>query len=113
VGLFDCGREFGGSLKAHAPLFPRVDKFVAACAKADEIVLRILSESTPRVDVVHLKISQTSAPLAAPAIPLQYLLALFPVRLAIEPHPRSFWERAHLRDGPRAEGLPPLAFVAR
>ncbi len=39
-----------------AALFPRVEKLVAACAKADEIFLGILSESTTGVDVVHLKI---------------------------------------------------------
>ncbi len=57
VGFFDCGREFGGSSKVGVPLFPRVDKLMAACAKADEIFLGILSASTTRVDVVHLKIS--------------------------------------------------------
>ena len=87
-------------------------KSVAACAQGDEIMRGVVSDPAPLVDVVNVELARVPAALAAPAIPLQYPLSLFPVRLAIELHPRSSWKRAHLRDGPRAEGLPPLPFVA-
>ncbi len=44
-------------------------------AEGDEVWLGVVAESAPRVDVVDLEVSTTPAPLAAPAIPLQHLLA--------------------------------------
>ena len=43
---------------------------VAASAQGDEILLGVVSEPTPRVNVVHLEIHQAPAALTAPAVPL-------------------------------------------
>jgi len=47
-------------------------------------VLGIISQPTPRTNVVHLEIRQTSAALTAPAIPLQYLLTQLSVGTRIK-----------------------------
>ncbi len=44
-------------------------------AERDEVLFGIGSQLTPRVDVVDLEVDRTAAALAAPAIPLQHLLA--------------------------------------
>ena len=48
---------------------------VAAGAERDQVLLSVVSEAAPRADVVDLEVSTTPAPLAAPAVSLQHLLA--------------------------------------
>ncbi len=44
---------------------------VAGSAKSDQILFGIVSQLAPRLDMVHFKIGEASASLAAPAIALQ------------------------------------------
>ncbi len=44
-------------------------------AEGDEVLFGIGSQLTPWVDVVDLEIGRSPTPLAAPAVPLQHLLA--------------------------------------
>ena len=46
---------------------------MTAGAQSNEIGFGIVSEQTSRFDVVNLKLDETSAILAAPAIALEYL----------------------------------------
>ncbi len=48
---------------------------MTAGAEGDEDLLGVVAQSPPRVDVVDLEVDRTAAVLAAPAIPLQHLLA--------------------------------------
>ncbi len=43
--------------------------------EGDEVLLGVVPESASRADVVDLEVSTTPAPLAAPAVSLQHLLA--------------------------------------
>ncbi len=69
-------------------------KLVAACAEGDEVVLGVVSELTPRVDVVNMEFDRAPAALAAPAIPLQYLLAEALIGLRVQPKPRPSRQQA-------------------
>jgi len=42
-------------------------------AQSDQILFGVVPEQTPRVEMVHLQISQRSAVLAAPPVPRQHL----------------------------------------
>ena len=44
-------------------------------AEGDEVLLGIVAQSASRADVVDLKVGRPAAVLAAPAVPLQHLLA--------------------------------------
>ncbi len=48
---------------------------VTTGAEGDEIGLGIVTETAPRVDVVHLEVGRAAAGLASPAVALQHLLA--------------------------------------
>jgi hypothetical protein len=50
-----------------------VNFLVTASTQSDEIGLGVVSQTAAWVDVVNLKISKTSAILAAPSITLKYL----------------------------------------
>jgi len=67
-------------------------KLVAARAQGDEIVLGVVSELTPRVNVVNVEFARAPAALAAPAIPLQYPLAEAFIGLRVQPKPRPSWK---------------------
>ena len=64
-----------------------MNNFVAAGAESDQVLLGVVSESAPRVDVVNLKVGRPSAVLAAQAIALQHLLAQSTVGLGVEAKP--------------------------
>ncbi len=63
-------------------------EFVTTCAQSDEVVLGVVSELTPRVNVMDLESARASAALAAPAVPLQYLLAEAFIGFLVQPKPR-------------------------
>ncbi len=48
---------------------------VALGAEGDEVLLVVVAESAPGTDVMHLEIGRAVAVLAAPAVPVQNLLA--------------------------------------
>jgi hypothetical protein len=54
-------------------------------AEGDEVLLGIVAQSPPRVDVVHLEIGCASTVLAAPAVALQDLLVQSAIGLGVEP----------------------------
>ena len=56
-------------------------------AERDEVLFGIGSQLTPRVDVVDLEVCRIAAVLAAPAVPLQHLLAKSTVGLRVEAQP--------------------------
>ena len=57
---------------------------MALRAAGDQIFRGIITQTTPRLNVVDLKIFRSSAELAAPAIPLQYLTAEFAISLGLK-----------------------------
>ena len=63
---------------------------VAHVAKGDEIFFNIVSEKASRLNVVHLKILGTSAPLASPAIARKHLPTKLLIRPLIQAEPRMF-----------------------
>jgi len=82
-------------LTASPLLFSRMYKLVAACAKRDEVMLDVVSELAPRVDVMNIQIVLAPAALAAPAIPLQYLLTQAFVGLRVKLKPRPSWKQIY------------------
>ncbi len=62
-------------------------------AEGDEVLLGVVSESASWVDVVDLEVDRTAAALAAPAIPLQHLLAQLTIGLRVEAEPGPPWEQ--------------------
>ncbi len=71
-----------------------LDVSVAARAEGDQILLGIISKAAALIDVVDLEVGTTSAGLAAPAIPLQHLLAKSTVGLRVEAEPGPAREQA-------------------
>ena len=69
-------------------------KSMARCAQGDQIVLGVVSEMAPRVDVVDLEFAGTPATLATPTIPPQDLLAQVFVGPWVKPKSRAFWKEA-------------------
>ena len=67
---------------------------MTAGAEGDEVLLGIISESASWVDVVDLEVGTTPAVLAAPAIPLQHLLAQLTIGLWVEAEPGTAREQA-------------------
>ncbi len=53
-------------------------------AENDQVFLCIGPQAAPRVDVVDLEVGRAAAVLAAPAVPLQNLLAELAVRVRVE-----------------------------
>lgn len=72
-------------------------------AEGDEVLLGVVSESASWMDVVNLKIGHPAAGLAAPAVPLQHLLA----QLAI-----GFWVEAEPGPGAAREQTSHEAFLS-
>ena len=60
---------------------------MTAGAEGDEVLLGIVAQSAPGVDVVDLKFGHPAAVLAAPAISLQHLLAELAIRVRVEAQP--------------------------
>ena len=52
-----------------------MEPLVTPDANSDQILLRVVSQSTPRPNVMYLQFATPPTTLAAPTIPLQYLLA--------------------------------------
>ena len=52
-----------------------MDLFVAVCAYRDQVLLYVISQLAPQLDVMDLKVDSAAACLAAPAIAPQYLVA--------------------------------------
>ena len=71
-----------------------MDTPVARGAEGDEVWLGVVAEPAPRLDVVDLEVSRPAAGLAAPTIPLQYLLAKSTVGLRVEPEAGAAWVQA-------------------
>ena len=63
-------------------------------AEGDEVLLGVVAESASWADVVNLEVSRAAAALAAPAIPLQHLLAKSTVGLRVEAKPGAAREQA-------------------
>ncbi len=63
-------------------------------AEGDEVLLGIGSQLTPRLDVMNLEVGRAAAGLAAPAIPLQYLLAQLTIGFWVEAKPGPPWVQA-------------------
>ena len=57
---------------------------VAPGAEGDEVGLGVVAEAAPGMYVVNLEIGRAAAVLAAPGVPLQYLLAELAIGLGIE-----------------------------
>ena len=64
-----------------------MDFLMTPDAERDEVLLGIVTQSAPGVDVVDLEAGKTPAVLAAPAIPLQHLVAELAVRVRVEAKP--------------------------
>jgi hypothetical protein len=52
---------------------------MAANAQRNEVCFGIVSEAAARVDVVNLKVSETSTILAPPSVPLEHLAPQFSI----------------------------------
>ena len=67
---------------------------MTAGAEGDEVGLGIDAQSPPRADVVDLEVGRAAAGLAAPAVPLQHLVAELAVRVRVEAKPGPPWAQA-------------------
>ncbi len=63
-------------------------------AEGDQVGLGIVAQSAPRADVVDLEVGTPAAVLAAPAVPLQHLLAKSTVGLWLKAEPGPAREQA-------------------
>src|SRR5712692_7129507 len=70
-------------------LLPGMNTLMAADAERDEVLFCIVSELAPRADVMDLEVGKTSAVLAAPPIPVEYLTPQFQIRRRTELQSRS------------------------
>ncbi len=70
--------------------------FVASGAEGDEVWLGVVAQPASGVDVVDLEVGRSAAVLAAPAVPLQHLLAQLTIGFWVEaePGPGSAREQA-------------------
>ena len=62
-----------------------MESFVTGGAQRDEILFDVLSELTPRADVVNLELIHATTALAAPPVTIQHALAQATVRFRLEP----------------------------
>ena len=67
---------------------------VTAGAKGDEVWLGIVAQTAAQVEVMNLEFGRMPAVLAAPAVPLQHLLAELVVRFWVEAEAWAVWEKA-------------------
>ncbi len=68
--------------------------FVASGAEGDEVWLGVVAQPASGVDVVDLEVGRSAAVLAAPAVPLQHLLAQLTIGFWVEPEPGAAREQA-------------------
>ncbi len=61
-----------------------MDMSVAVDAEGNQILLGVVSQSTPRLYMMNLQTSKASTVLAPPPIPYQHLTAQFSVRLRVK-----------------------------
>ena len=64
-----------------------VSLLVALGAKSHEILSRVIAQSAPPLNVMHLKILHAPARLASPAISLQDITAELVIRFRVKPQP--------------------------
>jgi hypothetical protein len=69
-------------------LCARVDTGMAACAKSDQILLRVVAGVAAKCLVVHFKIRHGAATLASPTVSTKYVLTCLVVQLGGESQPR-------------------------
>ena len=65
---------------------------MAYTAKCDEIFFHVASHLAPRLNMMNLEISGTSASLASPAITLEHLLTKPPIRIRVQAKPGMSWD---------------------
>jgi hypothetical protein len=65
---------------------------VASGTQGDEILRSIVAQQSARLNMVDLEFAQAPTALAAPSIPLQYLLMKSSVGTRVEPKPRPLGE---------------------
>ncbi len=75
------------SLPEGSTTFLRMEFLMTPDAERDEVLFGIGSQLTPRVDVVNLEIGRSAAALAAPAVPLQHMLAQLTIGLWVKAEP--------------------------
>ncbi len=63
-------------------------------AEGDQVWLGIVAKSAPGMYVVNLEIGRAAAGLAAPAIPLQHLVAELAVGFWVKAEPGAPWAQA-------------------
>ena len=69
-----------------------MDILVAGGAEGNQVVLGIVSQPAPGVNVVDLEVCAPPAVLAAPPIALQHLVAELAVRVRVEAEAGPPWE---------------------
>ncbi len=67
---------------------------MTAGAEGDEVLLGVVAEAAPGVDVMNLEVGRAATALAAPAIPLQHLVAELAVRVRVEAEAGAAQEQA-------------------
>ncbi len=67
---------------------------MAPGTQSNQILLGIISQAAALTDMVDLKIGRSAAVLAAPAVPLQHLLAQLTIGFWVEPEPGAAREQA-------------------
>jgi len=68
-----------------------MDVTVAISAERDKIFVCVITQPTPRANVVDLKTIGAATGLASPAVALQHFGAEFGIRIWVQPKPRSPW----------------------
>ena len=61
---------------------------VARCAEGDQILGCVIAQSTPRLNVMDLKIFHSSARLTTPAVSLQNFAAEVAISFSVKSQPR-------------------------
>src|SRR5713101_4668150 len=68
---------------------------VASGADCDQILQGIVAHPTARLDVVHLKLDDAAAKLAAPPVALQHLSAQPSIGFRVKSQSRASWSKWH------------------
>ncbi len=85
--------KYRWSSKVFVSLLPGMESFVTGGAQRDEILFDVLSEPTPRADVVNLKLIHATTALAAPPVALQHLPAEPSIGFRVKSQSRASWAR--------------------
>jgi hypothetical protein len=70
-----------------------MDVTVAISAERDQILAYVITQLTPRANVMDLKMIGAATGLASPAVALQHFGAQFAIRIRVQPKPRSPWSK--------------------